>query len=149
MQIINKKARLNYQILETMEAGVELTGSEVKSIRAGQVSLDGAHVVIGFTDGTFAAKLIGMHTAGYMPAGSQQIDPTRTRKLLLHKTEILRLYEKGRAKGLAVIPLRIYDTRGWIKMEIGLVKGKKKWEKREVIKKRDVNRDVQREIRKV
>lgn len=148
MQIVNKKAWLNYQIVETLEAGIELTGSEVKSIRDGKVSLDGAHVAIGVGRGTYEARLLGMHAAAYLPAGSGQIDPTRTRRLLLKKSEIIALSDKIHARGLTMIPLRIYQKRGWIKVELGLVRGKKKWEKREVLKKRDIDREAERLLKR-
>ena len=147
MQILNKKARLNYQILETIEAGIELLGPEVKSIRSGQISLDGAHIQIGISHNGPEARLVGMHASPYLSAGKLHIDPTRVRRLLLHKHQILGLWDKTRGKGLTMIPLRIYEKKGWIKVEIGLVKGKKKWEKREDLKRRDIEREVERETK--
>lgn len=147
MQILNKRARQNYRILETLEAGIELLGSEVKSIKDGQVSLEGAHIQIGVGSGTLEARLVGMHAAPYLPAGKLTMDPTRTRRLLLHKNEILRLWQKTQATQMTAIPLRLYTKRGLIKVEVGLVKGKKKWEKREALKKRDVRREVERELK--
>lgn len=142
MQILNKKARLNYQIFEAFEAGIELLGAEVKSIKAGQVSLEGAHVQIGVGPRGPEARLIGMHAAPFLPAGKLSLDPTRTRRLLLHKPEILAIWEKTRAKGLTLVPLKLYTQKGWIKVEVGLVRGKKKWEKRESLKKRDLEREL-------
>lgn len=147
MQILNKKARQNYQILESFEAGIGLLGFEVKSIKEGQVSLEGAHIQIGVGSGALEARLVGMHASPYLPAGKGEIDPTRTRKLLLHKNEILKLWQATQAKQMTLIPLRLYTKRGLIKVEVGLVKGKKKWEKREAIKKRDVRREMERELR--
>lgn len=147
MQILNKKARLNYQILETFEAGVALLGSEVKSIKDGQVSLEGAHIQVGIGSGTLEARLVGMHTAPYLPSGKIEIDPTRTRKLLLRKNEILRLWQETQAKRMTAIPLRLYTKRGLIKVEVGLAKGKKKWEKREALKKKDLRREEQRRLK--
>lgn len=142
MNIINKKARLNYRIFEILEAGIELLGSEVKSIKDGRVSLEGAHIQIGVGSGTLEARLVGMHAAPYLPAGRLEIDPTRTRRLLLHKNEILRLWQKTQATQMTAIPLRLYAKRGLIKVEVGLVKGKKKWEKREDLKRRDIKREI-------
>lgn len=144
MEIVNKKARMNYRIFERFEAGVELTGSEVKSIRAGQVSLESAHVAIGVGNGTLEVRLLGMHASPYLPSGSVTVDPSRTRRLLLRRNQILSLLEKTKARGLTLIPLRLYLKRGWIKVEVGLVRGKKKWEKREVLKRRDLGREVER-----
>ncbi|MBI2309512.1 SsrA-binding protein SmpB [Candidatus Collierbacteria bacterium] len=143
-QILNKKARLNYQIIETVEAGIELLGPEVKSIRSGQVSLDGAHIQIGVSHNGPEARLVGMHASPYLSAGKLQIDTTRVRRLLLHKQQILGLWDKTKGKGLTMIPIRIYEKNGWIKVEIGLVKGKKKWEKREDLKRRDIEREAER-----
>lgn len=149
MNIINKKARLNYRVFETFEAGIELTGAEVKSVKSGQVSLDGAHVVVGIGRGSVEAQLVGMHAAPYLPAGSAQINPTRSRRLLLHRDQIIHLWEKTHARGQTLVPLRLYLKGGWIKVEVGLVRGKKKWEKRETIKRRDAVREVEREVKRV
>lgn len=148
MEILNRKAFQRYRILEAFEAGIELLGSEVKSVKAGRVSLDSAHVVIGVgPSGRLEAHAVGMHAAPYLPSGTPSIDPLRTRRLLLHRSEILTLREKARAKGLAVIPLRLYERRGFIKVQIGLVRGKRMWEKKELIKKRDIGRDIEREMK--
>ena len=143
-QILNKKARLNYQILETIEAGIELLGPEVKSIRSGQISLDGAHVQIGISHNGLEARLMGMHASPYLSSGKMQIDPLRARRLLLHKNQIMGIWDKTKGKGLTMIPTRIYEKKGWIKIEIGLVKGKKKWEKREDMKQRDIKRQIEK-----
>lgn len=144
MQILNKKARLNYQILETVEAGIELLGPEVKSIRSGQISLDGAHVQIGVSHSGPEARLVGMHASPYLSSGKLAVDPLRVRRLLLHKNQILALWDKTKGKGLTMIPTRIYEKKGWIKVEVGLVKGKKKWEKRDDLKQRDIKRELER-----
>lgn len=149
MDIVNKKARQNYQILETLEAGIELVGPEVKSVRSGRVSLEGAHIHIGIGPSrTLEAHVIGMHAARYLPSGTQVIDATRFRRLLLHKNEILALYEKTKAKRLTVVPLRLYLKRNLVKVEVGLVRGKRKWEKREDIKQRDVAREIERALKR-
>lgn len=149
MNIINKKARFNYTILDTIESGIELIGSEVKSIRAGQVSLDGAHIMIGVGEHGLEARLYGMHTASYLPAGINNIDPARTRRLLLHKDQIESLYSHSKSGGATLIPLRIYTKRGWIKVEVALVRGKKKWQKKEVLKNRDIRREIDRNLKQL
>lgn len=149
MDIVNKKARQNYQIIERFEAGIELIGPEVKSVRSGQVSLEGAHIHIGVGPSrTLEARVIGMHASPYLPSGTQGVDPTRLRRLLLHKDEILSLYEKTKAKRLTVVPLRLYLKRNLVKVEVGLVRGKRKWEKREDIKRRDVTREIERTLKR-
>lgn len=147
MQILNRKVRQDYQILESFEAGIELFGPEVKSIRQGQVRLEGAHVQVGVGPHGPEARLIGMHAAPYVPAGTASIDPTRSRRLLLHRAQILSLWEETRSKSLTLVPLRLYAKRGWIKVEVGLVRGKKKWEKKETLKRRDIEREIRREAR--
>lgn len=144
MQIVNKKAKANYRIIETIEAGIKLGGAEVKSVRQRRVSIDSSHVAITSAHGSLQARLIGMHAAPYLPAGRPQVDPGRSRRLLLHKNEILRLADRARSGGFTLIPLRIYDKHGWIKIEVALVRGKKQWEKRETLKKRDVQREIER-----
>ena len=147
MRILNKKARLNYRILETFEAGIALTGPEVKSIRDGKVSLDGAHVPFGVGVRTMEAKLVGLHTSPYLPAGQSATDPARPKKLLLHRDEILNISAKSRSQNSTVIPLRLYSKKGLIKVEIALAKGKKKWEKKETLKQRDINREIRKAVR--
>ena len=152
MQILNKKARLNYKILETFEAGLALTGPEVKSIRDGQVSLDGSHVQLSRLPAAggwrLAATLVGLHTSPYLPAAPSDgaTDPARPKKLLLHRDEILNISAKARSQNCTVIPLRLYDKHGIIKVEIALAKGKKKWEKKETLKQRDINREIRRVV---
>lgn len=146
MEVRNKRAA-QYRILETFEAGLELLGPEVKSIRTGRVSLDGAHVVVGVgNSGTLEAHLVGMHAAPYLPTGVSVIDPMRTRRLLLHRSEILALREKSHAMRTTIIPLRLYERRGLIKVSVGLARGKRRWEKREDLKKRDVEREIERDF---
>ncbi len=155
MHIVNKKARLNYRILETFEAGLALTGPEVKSIRDGRVSLDGSHVQFGIGSpltinhqpSTIQAYLIGLHTSPYLPAGQSATDPARPKKLLLHRDEILNIAALARSQNCTVIPLRLYSKKGLIKAEIALAKGKKKWEKRESLKRREINRETERALR--
>ena len=133
----NRKARFEYQLLETFEAGLVLKGTEIKSVRKGQISLQEAYVR---TDGK-QAWLVGAHIAPYEHASAFQHDPDREKKLLLNKHEILELYDAVRIKGLTIIPVRVYLKGGRAKVEIAIAKGKKKYDKREAIKKRDFERE--------
>ena len=137
----NRKARFEYFILETFEAGISLQGSEIKSIRAGQMSLGEAYVKV--EDGK-EAWLVGAHIAPYDPASRYNHNPTRPRRLLLNKREIRNIWNDVRLKGVTVIPLRVYLTHGLAKVEIGLAKGKKLYDKRETIAKRDFQREQSR-----
>ncbi len=140
----NRKARFEYHILETFEAGLVLKGSEIKSIRAGQVSLQEAYV---HTNGK-EAWLVGAHIAPYEQAGSFNHDPDRERKLLLHQREIHKLWDEVRIKGMTIIPIKMYLKEGRAKVEIGLAKGKRQYDKRESIKKRDLAREEARRNRR-
>ncbi len=142
MKIINRSARFNYDIAETFEAGIDLFGPEVKSVRAGQVSLTDAFVHI--RDGQ--AYLLNAHIHPYQDS-AEKISPTRPRKLLLHKAEILGLASKTQTMGLTLVPLAIYNKGNIFKVEVGLGKGKKKWDKREQIKKREQEREVEQILR--
>jgi SsrA-binding protein len=133
----NRKARFEYQLLETFEAGLVLKGTEIKSVRRGQISLQEAYVR---TDGK-QAWLVGAHIAPYEHASAFQHDPDREKKLLLNKHEIRELYDAVRIKGLTIIPVRVYLKGGRAKVEIAIAKGKKKYDKREAIKKRDFERE--------
>lgn len=139
----NKKARFNYEILEEFEAGILLSGPEVKSVRAGQISLKEAFATVKQGE----LFLTNAHISPYKPAGKIDYNPTRSRKLLLKKSEITKLIGKSQAEGYTLIPLKIYAKNGFIKVEIGLGKGKKKYDKRDTIKKRDIERDVKRELK--
>ena len=136
----NRKARFEYQLLETFEAGLVLKGTEIKSVRRGQISLQEAYVR---TDGK-QAWLVGAHIAPYEHARAFQHDPDREKKLLLNKREIRELYDAVRIKGLTIIPVRVYLKGGRAKVEIAIAKGKKKYDKREAIKKRDIEREESR-----
>lgn len=142
MAIINRKARHDYHILETFEAGIILIGPEVKSIRAGQASIAEAHCIIR----NDKILLVGCHVNPYKPASANNpADPSRTRSLLLHKSEVGKLIGKLHEKGLTLIPLKLYfNTRGYAKLEIGLARGKKLYDKRQDMKERDVKRDLAR-----
>ena len=136
----NPKARHDYEILETLEAGVVLTGSEVKSLRGGTASLRESFAII--RDGE--PLLIGMHIAPYAQAGYAGHDPTRTRKLLLHKGEIQRLVGKTAERGLTLVPLRVYFSHGLAKVELGLARGKRTYDRRESLKERDAQMQIDR-----
>ena len=136
----NKKARFEYFIEETFEAGLALKGTEIKSIRMGQISLQEAYVR---TDGK-QAWLVGAHVAPYEHASAYQHDPSRERKLLLHKREIKTLWDAVRIKGMTIVPIRVYLKAGKAKLEIGIAKGKKQYDKRESIKERDIARENSR-----
>jgi len=136
----NKKGLFNYEILEKKEAGLVLTGAEVKSVKNGQINLKGSYITIKGGE----VFLIGAHISPYKPAYGKQKDytPTQDRKLLLHKKEIDRLQGKMTSEGLTIIPISVYTKSNLIKVEIGLAKGKKKYEKRETIKNRDIDRRI-------
>ena len=136
----NRKAYHEYHILETYEAGIQLMGSEVKSIREGNASLKESYVYIRKGE----AWLKGAHIASYSHTGIDGHELVRDRKLLLHKKEISRIGSKLAEKGLTAVPTKLYFKGGLIKLEIGLAKGKKLYDKRESKKKRDVERDIKR-----
>jgi SsrA-binding protein len=138
----NRRARHEYFILETYEAGVALQGSEIKSIRAGQISLAEAYVRI---DGK-EAWLEDAHIAPYEQASIYNHEPRRPRKLLLHSNEIRKLWNTVRQKGVTVIPLSVYLKNGKAKVEIAVAKGKKLYDKRAEIAKRDTKREIERQI---
>jgi SsrA-binding protein len=139
----NRKAGFEYFLLERTEAGMALQGSEIKSIRAGQMSLAESYVQI---DGR-EAWLVDAHIAPYEQASIYNHDPRRPRKLLLHRSEIRRLWNQVRQKGLTIVPVRVYLKDGRAKIEIALAKGKKLYDKRETIAKRDIERDLERQFR--
>lgn len=141
--ITNKKALFNYEITEKLTAGVELFGYEVKSIRKGQGSLDGSYVTIRGGE-TF---LIGAFIPPFQPNNtSKDYDPHRNRKLLLTKAEIQRLADIESAKGLTIVPLTVYNKGRVLKVDLGIGKGKKKFDKRETTKKRETEREIRREF---
>ncbi|HHX45301.1 MAG TPA: SsrA-binding protein SmpB [Chloroflexi bacterium] len=139
----NRKAYHDYFVDETLEAGLVLVGSEIKSIRAGKVNLRDSYVAI--RDGE--AWLIGTHIAGYAQASYQDHEPRRDRKLLLHRREILRLGQRVDQKGYTIVPLRMYLKNGRAKVEIGLARGKRQYDKRETIARRDADRAIERAIK--
>ncbi len=140
----NRKVRFNYEILEKYEAGIELLGVEVKSVRGGQMSLEGAFVVIRGGE----AFLINANIPPYQPNNAQKdYDPLRNKKLLLTKKEIKILGGSEKNKSLTIMPISVYNKGRKIKVEIALVKGKKRLDKRENIKKREIDREIRREYK--
>lgn len=138
----NRKAQFEYFILETLEAGISLKGSEIKSIRAGQVSLQEAYVQIEGNE----AWLINSHIAVYDAASYTNHDPKRPRRLLLHKKEIHELWMNVKQKGVTIIPTRMYLKEGRAKLEIAVAKGKKLYDKRQSIADKDMKRDIDRSL---
>lgn len=139
--ITNKKARFNYEILETFEAGLVLFGYEVKAIRAGRGKLEGAHVIVRGKE----AFLVGSSVSFYQEANTPKgYEPERVRKLLLSKKELRLLEEKGEQAGLTIVPISWYNKGSSIKLELALARGKKKQDKRETLKKRDTKREINR-----
>ncbi len=142
-EIRNKRAYFDYYVLEQVEAGIELRGTEIKSIREGNVSLQECYARI---DGG-EVYLVGCHIPEYRPAGWTNHDPLRKRKLLLHKREIRKLEIRVEEKGLTLVPLRIFfNQRGFAKLELGICKGKKQYDKRETLKAREAERDIRRQM---
>lgn len=138
----NRKAKFEFDLYDSYEAGIELHGTEIKSIRAGQVSLSEAYVR---TNGR-QAWLVGAHIAPYEQASVFNHDPDRERRLLLHKREIKELWDGVRLKGMTIVPIRLYLRDGLAKLEIALAKGKRQYDKRQSIKKRDMARDIDRAL---
>ena len=140
----NRKAYHEFHILENFEAGIQLKGSEVKSIREGSVSLKQSYIVTRKGE----AWIKALHIPSYSHTGYDGHDPLRNRKLLLHKKEILKIDAKLAEKGLTAVPTKLYFKGGLVKIELGLAKGKKLYDKRASKKKRDVERDIQRALKK-
>lgn len=140
----NKKAKFEYHLLDEYEAGIALKGTEIKSIRAHQASIAEAYVQ---TDGN-QAWLVNAHISPYDPASRENHDPKRNRKLLLHKREIWELWQGVRQKGLTIVPTELYLRDGMAKVNIALARGKKLYDKRQEIAKKDVQREIERERRR-
>ena len=141
----NKKAYFNYDIQETLEAGIALLGSEVKAIREGRISLKESYIEIRGSE----VFLINCHISPYEPANRFNHDPLRDKKLLLHRREIKRWMGKVKEKGLTMVPTKVLISgKGLVKVEIALVKGKRAYQKREVIRERDRDREMQRELKR-
>jgi SsrA-binding protein len=139
----NRKARHDYEILETYEAGIALRGTEVKSLRDGRANLKDAYAAV--HEGEL--WLYGVHISPYSHGNIQNHDPERDRKLLMHRREIRRLIGKTKETGLTLVPLQLYFNHGKVKIELALAKGKKQYDKREAIAKRDAEREMKRAFR--
>ncbi len=138
MEILNRKARFNYDVIDTIECGIVLKGTEIKSIRAGKANIKDSYGIIKNNE----AYILNMHISPYENGGVFNHEETRTRKLLLHKNEILKLKNKLELEGFTLIPLKVYFVDGKAKIELGLCKGKKLYDKREDVKKRDIEREI-------
>ncbi len=136
----NRKARFQYEIVDTYEAGIVLKGSEVKSLRAGKVNISDSYA----TEMGGEFWLLNLHISAYDHASVDPHDPLRKRKLLLHRRQIQRLTAKVKEQGLTLVPIRLYFREGKAKVELGLGRGKKKYDKRDAIAKRDATRDLER-----
>jgi len=144
-RIVNRKARHDYAVAEVVECGLELVGTEVKSLRAGQAKIDEAYARVRGGE----VFLVGVNIAPYpMAAAAMQHDPARQRRLLLHRRQIRQLESHVRQKGRTLVPLAIYFKDGWAKCELGLVVGKRSYDKRESLKRRQQDRDIAREMRR-
>ncbi|HCM29307.1 MAG TPA: SsrA-binding protein SmpB [Bacteroidales bacterium] len=144
VEIVNKKAKFEYTILDKYEAGIVLTGTEIKSIRQNKASLSDAYCV--FKDGELWVK--NLHISEYANGTYNNHDPKRDRKLLLHKYQLKRLESKIKESGLTIVPLRLYlNDKGLAKLEIALVRGKKEYDKREAIKKRESERNISKYLK--
>lgn len=142
--IRNKKAVFNYEILEKFEAGIQLRGFEVKSLKSGQGSLEGSYVIVRGGE----AFLVGANIPPFQPANTpKNYDPLHTRKLLLTKKELDVFAGKEKQAGLTIVPISVYNKRNHLKLEIGIARGKKKYDKRETIKKRDMEREMYRTLK--
>lgn len=139
----NQKAHFDYEILSTISAGLELSGTEVKSVREGKVSLQGSHVSVRGGE----AFLLGSDIQPYQPKNaSKDFDPIRARKLLLSKAEVEELAKAEGTKGLTIVPISVYNKGRYLKVDIAIARGKKKFDKREALKKRDTERDLKRTL---
>lgn len=141
--IFNRRARYDYQLLEKLEAGIALTGAEVKSVRAGQMSLGESFVRITGNE----VWLVNAHISPYSFARQEDNQPRRTRKLLLHKSQILNLKQKMKQRQLTLVPVSCYTKNNKIKVKIALARGKKRYQKREAKKRKDLEREVEKQLR--
>ncbi len=144
MEIVNRKAKYNYQIFETIEAGIVLTGTEIKSLRLGKANIKDSYVRVKNNE----MYIINMHISSYENGNIFNHDETRERKLLLHKKEIFKFRDKIKLEGYTIVPLKVYLKNGRAKVLIGLAKGKKNYDKREDIKKRDIERNIRARLKR-
>lgn len=145
--ILNKRAKYDYEILETYEGGLLLKGFEVKAIREGKMRLEGSYITLKSGQKSAEVYLINSHVSPYQPLNTpKDYDPERSRKVLLHKKEIRTLIGKIKQKSLTLIPVCVYNERKKIKLEFALAKGKRQIDKRETIRKRDIEREIRRKL---
>jgi SsrA-binding protein len=142
--VTNRKARHDYEIIGNVEAGLVLLGSEVKSLREGKVTISDAYARIKAGE----LWLTGLHISPYMQAAFENHDPLRDRKLLIKKHELKKLFRRVEEKGITLIPLRVYFKNKWAKVELGIARGKRKYDKKESIAQKDAQRDMAREQKK-
>lgn len=143
MEILNRKARYDYEIEDTYEAGIVLTGTEIKSIRMGKVNIKDSYAIIRNNE----IYLLNTHISLYEEGNRFNHDEDRTRKLLLHKKEILKLKDKLEIEGYTLVPLKIYFVKNKAKVLIGVAKGKKNYNKKETIKERDIQREIEKSLK--
>ena len=144
IEINNRKAKYDYEILDTIEAGIVLTGTEIKSIKNGMANLKDSYAII--KNGEIF--LLNMHISHYEQGNIFNHDETRTRKLLLHKKEILKLNDKVSMLGYTLVPIKLYFKKNKAKILVGIAKGKKNYDKREAIKKKDIQRDIDKQMKR-
>lgn len=143
IEINNRKASYDYEIIDTVETGIVLTGTEIKSIKVGNANLKDSYAIVRNSE----VFLLNMHISLYEKGNIFNHDETRTRKLLLHKKEIIKLNDKIKLMGYTLVPLKLYFVKNKAKILLGLVKGKKIYDKREAIKKKDMQREIQKSIK--
>lgn len=143
MEILNRKAKYDYEIHDKYEAGIVLTGTEIKSIRNGSCNLKDSYAIIK----NHEAYVINMHISEYSEGNRFNHDERRTRKLLLHKKEILKIENKINLEGYTIVPIKLYFDRGYAKVQIGVAKGKHTYNKKEAIKQRDIERDIKKQYK--
>lgn len=143
MEIQNRKAHFDYEITDTLETGIVLTGTEIKSIRLGKANLKDSYAIVR----NHELYILNMHISSYEQGNRFNHEETRTRKLLAHKEEIGKLEEKIKLDGFTLVPLKLYFKKGNAKILLGLAKGKKNYDKRETIKKKDMDRQVQKDLK--
>ena len=143
IEINNRKAKFDYEIVSTIEAGIVLKGTEIKSIRLGNANLKDSYAVIKNNE----VFLLGMHISPYKEGNIFNHDELRTRKLLLHKKEIFKLRDKITLEGYTIVPIKLYFNKNKAKILLGVAKGKKSYDKRESIKKRDIERDIKKQYK--
>ena len=145
MEILNRKVNFDYEIVDTFETGIVLTGTEIKSIRLGKCNLKDSYAIIKNNE----IFILNMHISQYEQGNRFNHDETRTRKLLMHKKEILKLRDKLEIEGFTLVPIKLYFKGSKAKLLIGLAKGKKNYDKRESIKKKDIERQIAKELKTI